>query len=199
MEETLGRALPQRISNDLDEFLASPIPAIIDCSNCVTNIPGKESIVHRPCEQTLATRGASCDHCRAAHQACDGDFLGKDRLLWMLARYFREQQALPFDPLSPVLEPETPEYLPGSPRPEWLDPDYEPSEINELEDDINEQEMEDVQVPVIYDGIPQEVLDYILAHDVAALAAEELAAPAAAAAPVEPEPEGAPGNPILVE
>ena len=56
MEETLGRALPQRISNDLDEFLASPIPAIIDCSNCVTNIPGKESIVHRPCEQTLATR-----------------------------------------------------------------------------------------------------------------------------------------------
>lgn len=115
----------------------------------------------------------------------------------MLARFFREQTGLPFDPMSPMLDPETPEFLPGSPPPEWLDPDYVPSDVDELEDDNNEEEEEDVHVPVFYDGIPQEVLDFIVAHDLAALAAEELAAPALAAEPEEPL--GAEGNPIMID
>lgn len=58
--------------------------------------------------------------------------------------------------------------------------------------DGDQQEEEDVHVPVFYNGIPQEVLDIVFAHDLAALAADELAAPA-------PEPKDAQGNPILTD
>ena len=198
MEDYLGQALPQSIPEDLDEFLSTPIKCLQDCSNCVRVLADGKTEEIRPCVQTLGSRGLSCDHCRAAHVACDGDFVGKDRLLWMLAKQFREE-VLPFEPLEDIpRDPESPEFLPVSPRPGvpgWADAEYEPSEL-ELDElsDGDQQEEEDVHVPVFYDGIPQEVLDFVLAHDLAALAADELDAPAAA-----PEPEGAQGNPILID
>jgi hypothetical protein len=123
-------------------------------------------------------------------------FFGKDRLLSMLAKRFREK-VLPFEPLEDIpRDPEYPEFLPVPPRPGvlgWADAEHEPSE-DELDEVSDGDQQEDVHVPVFYDGIPQEVLNVVLAHDLAALAADELAAPAAAR-----EPEGAQGHPILLD
>lgn len=205
MEGTLDRALPHNI-NSFEGFMASKTPALLDCSHCVVDVPGKASIVHRKCEQTISSGGTRCDHCKASHLACDGSFLDKDRLLWLLAKFFREHECPEFEsvPGTPLIGeevflPGSPIFLPQSPPPllpadfiheEDAVPALNLDEVDELTDDQQDTGPHELGAGLagLYgDDLDPLVLEFLLQEDI-----RELIAAA-------PEAGTTPDYPIVVE
>ena len=170
MDATLGRLLPAEVPEDFEDFSAMTVPAVIECSNCVVTQADGASIIRQPCRISILRSGSSCDHCLRSHLACDGDFIGRDRLVWLLARFYRAhefdeliedpfEEDWPSPPASPVLSNHS-----------SLDADYTPSEIDELaeveelapEDDIQALFNElfgDEDVPLV--AMDEELLHFL--------------------------------------
>ena len=188
MEATLSRLLPDLIPADFDEFMAMTVPALIECSRCIIPQRGVADIIVRTCVVSIGSGADTCDHCRHVHLPCDASLIGRDRILWMLARLFREQ-GQPVAEATP--DHEIDELWSPPPVVEDDDPDYVPSEVDELEEKEEEGEVPAALWGELFgEELPSQA-QHILAEDILAVIRAEVAR--------APEPGSSPAYPIVLE
>ena len=189
MDVTLRIMFPWPIPDDFERFLEYAIPAILDCSHCVSHSMEGPSVVHARCCASIVGPGIQCDHCRSLGLACDGEFVPRDRVIWYLARAWESNLMLPPPepevPLPPFALPTPP--FPQEPVDDWPnsppwsapsspgspDPDYAPSEATE-EEEVEPDPQEELMLELFGEELPREAAIELVPQEVLALVREAL-------------------------
>lgn len=137
------------------------VKPFVPCTGCTGLDIHGNTIEITSCDSTFLGGRTSCDPCYNNHRACDGEFLGRDDMLYMALRVSLGQ-VQPLDPLTPdelnalVNDPGTPGSLADELAAAVVeddiaaDPDFVPSDEDELDSDDDDLIVAGPWHPVFY-------------------------------------------------